>query len=107
MLVTSSPPCGGWERPAGGTSGDRHLEASSAAATVRMRSGDLAQTKAAVVASEPMDESPGWRPLRPGELVHVGADLGVRSQVVIDGAPVRPLTLADIDAQSVAAPRAQ
>src|SRR5947207_1620515 len=65
------------ERAIGGPGGRRHLEHSSARGTVRVRSGDLARLPAVIVASEPMDEDPGWRALQPGELLHVGPDLHV------------------------------
>ena len=52
------------EREPGGTSGSRHLEHASARGSIRVRSGDLAALPAVVVASERMDEDPGWRALR-------------------------------------------
>src|SRR5690242_10272343 len=58
-------------RAAGGPTGGRHLEHASAAGTVRVRSADLSAKPAVVVASERMDEDPGWRALKPGELLHV------------------------------------
>ncbi|MGZ6644610.1 MAG: class II glutamine amidotransferase [Solirubrobacteraceae bacterium] len=54
----------------------------------------------AVVASEPMDDHPGWRLLDSGELVHVDAGLRVHSQRVIDHPPAHPLTLADLGEQA-------
>ena len=84
------------ERSAGGQHGGRHLDAASAAGTVRVRSGHLATRPAVVVASEPMDEDPGWRPMASGELVHVDGKLRVRSEIVIDRAPAHLLTLADL-----------
>jgi hypothetical protein len=44
-----------------------------------------------VVASEPLDDSPDWRLLRSGELIEVGADLKVTSQILVDGPPPHPL----------------
>ena len=63
------------ERAAGGPTGTRHLDHASARGSVRVRSGDLATRPAVVVASEPMDEDPGWRALQSGELLHVDPDL--------------------------------
>jgi glutamine amidotransferase len=60
-----------------------------------------------VVASEPMDEDPGWRPMASGELVHVGADLVVHSEVVIDRAPAQLLTLDDLRPQAAASQHPQ
>lgn len=90
------------ERAAGGSRGNRHLDAASAAGAVRVRSGHLATRPAVVIASEPMDEDPGWRPMSSGELVHVDADLDVRTEVVIDHPPARLLTLADLHPQAAA-----
>jgi predicted glutamine amidotransferase len=42
-----------------------------------------------VIASEPLDGQSGWRMLAPGELVHVGPDLSVRSEVVLPEPPAR------------------
>jgi predicted glutamine amidotransferase len=44
-----------------------------------------------VVASERLDDDPGWRELASGELVHIGADLALERAVVRDQAPVRRL----------------
>lgn len=80
----------------------RHLEHASRAGTVRVRSGDLSAAPAVVVASEPMDENPGWRPLASGELLHVAPDLTVTRSVVVDHPPAHPLTLADLSASAAA-----
>jgi glutamine amidotransferase len=85
------------ERGAGGPSGGRHLEHASQAGRIRVRSGDLARRPAVVVATERMDEDPGWRELEPGELIHVDADLNVRSVRALDRPPAHLLTLADLD----------
>jgi predicted glutamine amidotransferase len=84
------------ERGRGGPSGARHLDAASPAGTVRVRSAALASQPAVVVASEQMDEDPGWRPLEPGELVHVDSGLQV-SSTRLEEAPAHPLTLADLN----------
>jgi predicted glutamine amidotransferase len=89
-------------RGTGGPRGNRHLEHASASGTVRVRSGQLAAAPAVVVASEPMDEDPGWRPLQSGELLHVGPDLTVDSRLVLDRPPVHPLTLADLSPPAAA-----
>src|SRR5919109_1208338 len=59
------------ERQAGGPQGDRHADHASASGRLRMRSHDLRQTPAVMLASERLDEDPGWRPLASGELVPV------------------------------------
>jgi predicted glutamine amidotransferase len=85
------------ERGAGGSSGGRHLEHASARGSVRVRSGDRAHLPSVVVATERMDEDPGWRPLEPGELLHVDGDLNVSTTHAVDRAPAHQLTLADLD----------
>ncbi len=89
-------------RAPGGPHGNRHLEHASAPGTLRVRSGDLASAPAVVVASERMDEDPGWRLLAPGELLHVGPDLSMTSRVVLTSPPAFPLTLADLDPRAAA-----
>lgn len=77
------------ERPAGGTHGGRPLHGSSA--TLRVHSEHLARHPSVVVASEPLDEHPDWRPLDPGELLHVAADLRVTSRIALPDPPARPM----------------
>jgi predicted glutamine amidotransferase len=89
-------------RASGGPHGNRHLEHASAPGTLRVRSGDLATAPAVVVASERMDEDPGWRLLDPGELLHVPPDLRVESRIALDRPPAYVLTLADLDRQAAA-----
>lgn len=78
----------------------RHLDAASAAGTVRVRSRDLAHRPAVIVASEPMDESPHWRPLKPGELVRVGPDLTVDGRIILPDPPRHRLGLEDLDSRA-------
>jgi predicted glutamine amidotransferase len=79
------------------------LEHASAARTIHVRSGDLADSAAVVIASEPMDADPGWRQLESGELLHVDPQLRVTSTIVIDHPPRHPLTLADLEPEAAAA----
>ena len=90
------------ERAPGGASGTRHLDHHSAAGTVRVHSADLADSRAVVIASEPMDEDPTWRPLASGELLHADRELRVSSAIVIDHPPHHPLTLADLTPHAAA-----
>jgi glutamine amidotransferase len=62
----------------------------------RVRSEHGRKHQLVTLASEPMDEDPGWRELEPGELIHVGPRLEVHSQRILEGPPARPLTLADL-----------
>lgn len=91
------------ERGAGGPRGTRHLDAASAAGRVRVRSATLARRPSVIVASEPMDEDPGWRALEPGELVHVAPTLELESRIVLDGPPAHQLTLKDLQPRAAAA----
>jgi predicted glutamine amidotransferase len=84
------------ERGAGGPRGTRHLDAASAAGRVRVRSAGLATQPSVILATEPMDEDPGWRLLDAGELVHVGPTLEVNSRIALDEPPARQLTLDDL-----------
>lgn len=95
------------QRCAGGPHGDRHLEHASAAGRIRARSSGLARHRATVVASERMDEDPGWQNLRPGELLHVDADLTATRRIVLDRPPRRPLTLDDLGAHAAASQQGQ
>jgi predicted glutamine amidotransferase len=49
------------------------------------------------IASERMDDDPGWREMHSGELLSVSAELEVTSRIVLPSAPARPLTLADLN----------
>jgi predicted glutamine amidotransferase len=83
------------------TPGDA-LEHASSVGTIRVHSSALGGRAAVVVASEPMDEDPAWRPLASGELLHAGHDLEVSSTVVIDHPPRRLLSLADLGPKAAA-----
>jgi glutamine amidotransferase len=80
----------------------RHLDHASAAGSIRVRSGDLADLPAVVVASEPMDEDPGWSSLASGELLHVGPDQTVRRELILPDAPAHPLTVEDLHGRAAA-----
>jgi glutamine amidotransferase len=94
-------------RGPGGTSGTRQLDHAGTAGTIRVRSAELAQLPAVVIASEPMDEDPAWRALAPGELLHVDPQLHVSSRIVIEGPPRHPLSLADLAPTAAASQTAQ
>ncbi len=90
------------ERPAGGSRGRRRFEGGSAAGRIRVRSAHLAETPAVIIASERMDEDRAWRNLAPGELIHVGADMDVHSDLVLAESPNRQLRLEDLDTRTAA-----
>ena len=78
------------ERPAGpgqDAAGQPGLHVRSATSSVHAPA--LHSAPSVVVASEELDGETGWRMLAPGELVHVQADLTVRSEVVLPEPPAR------------------
>jgi glutamine amidotransferase len=68
----------------------------------RVRSDHGASRPLVTIASEQMDDDPRWRLLESGELLHVGAELGVSSTRILDAPPARPLSLADLSARAQA-----
>jgi predicted glutamine amidotransferase len=90
------------ERAPGGPRGNRHLDEASAYGTLRMRAAEAAQRPVVVIASEPMDEDPGWVQIASGELVHVGPDLRVDRELVLPDPPARPMVLSGRAVQSQA-----
>ncbi|MBB2938081.1 glutamine amidotransferase [Amycolatopsis bartoniae] len=95
------------QRAAGGEHGDRHLEHASPEGRIRARSGALADHPAVVVASEKMDENPGWQNLRSGELLHVDGQLTLTRRVILDRPPRHQLTLDDLGAHAKASQSGQ
>ncbi|NIH83303.1 class II glutamine amidotransferase [Amycolatopsis granulosa] len=95
------------QRAAGGPHGDRHLDHASTAGRIRARSGALAEHPAVIVASERMDEDPGWQNLRSGELLHVGPGLTVTRRVILHDPPRHQLTLDDLGAHAKASQTGQ
>ncbi len=90
------------ERAPGGGSGHRHLDHASARGSVRVRSAELANRPAVIVATEEMDEDAGWRAFESGQLLHVDAKLAATVTTIIDRPPAHPLTLADLDPRAAA-----
>lgn len=72
---------------------------------IHARSEDLATSPHVLIATEPMDHNPAWRPMAAGELVHVGPDLAVGASFPFPEAPARPLTLSDLDPAAAASQR--
>jgi glutamine amidotransferase len=81
-------------RRAGGTDGGGVLDARTD--RIHVGSAALADRPSVVVASEPMDEDPAWRPLSSGELIHVDAELTVHCRLAFPDPPAHLLTLADL-----------
>ncbi|MER7131104.1 class II glutamine amidotransferase [Streptosporangium saharense] len=83
-----------------------HLDHRGTGGRMRVRSDDLSGAPALVVASERMDDDPGWRLLEPGELVHNGPGLGLVRTMLLPDPPAHPLTLADLRPEAAASQRA-
>ena len=83
------------DRVAGGDRGGQPLRHRSSLG-IRVHSDDAAQRPVVVLASEPMDQDPGWRALESGELLHVGAELEVSSAIVLPNPPAHRLELRDL-----------
>jgi glutamine amidotransferase len=85
------------EREAGGAGAQADpLRHASSTGHIRAASDELAHRPAVVVATEPMDDDPGWRALDSGQLLHVGPHLAVTLTTVVDRPPAHPLTLAEL-----------
>lgn len=94
------------QRPAGGPHGTRHLDHTGSRGRMRIHSATLADHPAVVVASERMDDHPEWRPMEPGELLHVGPDLRTTRHLLLPEPPAHPLTLADLRPEAAASQQA-
>jgi predicted glutamine amidotransferase len=80
------------ERGAGGESGVAPLRHQSSLGT-RVRSDDAARRPVVVLASEAMDDDPGWRALETGELLHVDERLNVSSTIALPDPPAHLMKL--------------
>jgi glutamine amidotransferase len=90
-----------------GAGASRHLEHTSPAGTVRVHSDDLSDIPAVIVASEQMDDNPHWRPLHPGELLHVERDQQTTTSIILDTPPAHQLSLADLGTAAAASQTAR
>ena len=69
--------------------GDDRRQLHHVSGTMRVHVPDLDRHSAVMVASEPLDDTLGWRALESGELVRVGPDLSVRSSIIVDRRPAK------------------
>ena len=83
------------QRAPGGAKGDDPLRHRSSLGT-RVRSDEAADRPVVVLASEPMDDEPGWRELASGELVHIDDELRIDRTVALPDPPTHPLSLSDL-----------
>jgi predicted glutamine amidotransferase len=84
------------DRPSGGAG----LEARSD--RIHVRSPHLAGQPCVVIASERMDDDPGWRLLDPGELLYVGPDLKIQRSSPFPAEPRHLLSLSDLEPAAAA-----
>lgn len=73
--------------------GSGPLDEASSTGSVRMRSSSCDDLPTVVIASEVMDDEPGWNEVGVGELIHVGPDLVVERETVIEGPPKHQMVL--------------
>lgn len=88
------------EREPGGVSGDSPLDQRNSSGTLRMRSENCAGVPTVVVASERMDDEPGWEEVGVGELVHVGPDLNVERRTILTEPPRHQMVLSGVAVES-------
>jgi glutamine amidotransferase len=88
-LLDRRPPC-------------RGLDATADETGQRIRSDELQDRWAVLVASERLDDDPHWREVEPGELVHVGPGLDVTTELLFEGPPAHQLTLEDLSGRAAA-----
>jgi predicted glutamine amidotransferase len=69
---------------------------------IRAHSKEVFRAGHVLIATEPMDENPGWSPLAAGALVHVSPDLGVTTSFPFPEAPAHPLGLSDLSPSAAA-----
>ena len=78
------------ERDAGGHAGDEPLHHVNS--TPRVDSDDACEHPAVVIASERISKEPGWR-RSVCEPIHVGPDLKVDREIIVDGLPAHMMIL--------------
>ena len=91
------------DRPAGGRAGTGTGQALDATSDrIHARSPHLAHQPSVVIASERMDDDPGWRLLDPGELLHVSSTLEIESSAPFPARPAHLLNVSDLDPAAAA-----
>ncbi len=88
------------DRPPGGGSIGQALDAASK--RIHARSEHLAHQPSVIIASERMDDDPGWRLLDPGELLHVSTTLEIDSTAPFPPEPAHLLRASDLDPAAAA-----
>jgi predicted glutamine amidotransferase len=85
------------DRPAG-----RGEALDVASPRIHAQSPQLAHQPSVIIASERMDDDPGWRLLGPGELLHVSSTLGISSSAPFAPEPAHLLRVSQLDPQTAA-----
>jgi glutamine amidotransferase len=85
--------------------GNRALVERDAHGTLSMRADPRGDQRMVVIASEPMDDDPGWEEVGVGELIHVGPELELDRQTLLTEPPRRPMVLSGRAEQSQACER--
>ncbi len=79
------------QRAPGGNGAGRSLAIDSS--RIHGHSRALARKRSVIIATEPMSSDPGWRMMRPGELLHIDAGLGLSSSYPLPQKSARRLRL--------------
>ena len=90
------------DRPAGGRRADTGEGLDVASHRIHARSAHLAHQPSVVIASERMDDDPGWRLLDPGELLHVSSTLEIEGRAPFPAEPAHLLNVSDLDPAAAA-----
>ena len=93
------------DRPAVGHLAGQALDVASP--RIHARSEHLAHQASVIIATERMDDDPGWRLLDPGELLHVRSTLEISSTAPFPAEPAHLLTVADLDPAAAASQHPQ
>lgn len=88
------------ERPPGPVADAEPLVAHSH--RIRAHSQELATRRVVIVATEKMTAHPDWRPMEPGELLHVDQDLAIGSHLAFGQPPRRMIRLEQLGAAAAA-----
>ena len=90
------------DRPAGGSRAGIAEGLDAASHRIHARSAHLAHQPSVVIASERMDNDPGWRLLDPGELLRVSPTLEIDSSAPFPAEPAHLLSVSDLDPAAAA-----
>ena len=93
------------DRPAGGHPAGQPLDVASP--RIHARSEHLAHQPSVIIATERMDDDPGWRLLDPGELLHVRSTLEISSTAPFAAEPSHLLRAADLGPEAAASQHPQ